>query len=113
MGGRSAVSGSVPLPVAVCTLHFLVGAIVVKITLITLWECTGICLGRCWCGRGVSGMNCHDLLFLYGLLSWLTLLLVYEIPLVITPLFLFGVGSHYSLSYSMINDFLREALGIV
>ena len=70
-------------------------------------------LGRCWCGRSGSGMNCHDLLLLCGLLILFPLPLVSKISLVIIPLLLVNVGSHGALFHPMVNKLLGKTLGTV
>lgn len=104
------VSGNVPFLIVGCTLHLPAGSVVMKGALVVLWEITDIRLNGCWCGRGV---NCHNLLLLRGLLSWLDLLFVSKLSLVTTFFRLLKDGSHYALSNPMINEPLGKTFSAV
>lgn len=65
-------TSGVPLPIAISAMHLLENYGMMKVTLVILWKDSNITTGRCWSDRGSGSMNSNNLLFLRGLLCWLS-----------------------------------------
>ena len=100
-----------PLPVANFTVQFPTSTSMVKVALVALREISNILFRWFWNGSSSGSMDNNCLLFLCGILRWLLLFIVLELPLVVPPFSLVSVGDHGTLDGPMIDKLLCQFLG--
>ena len=109
----STETDSVPLPVATLAMHLPANPNIMEVTLVAFRKGSSVSIYGCWSGRSCGSMNNNSLLLLGGVLGWLVLLVVPELPFVVSPSILLRGGCYSVMASPMVDELLCQLLGTI